>query len=95
LLVAAIQMRLGLIYGNTDNPHTDKAMALEMLNKALKIRLKKYARDHKVIKEVHTPHIPGHTHTHTTHTHTPHTHTLIDIFSPMRVVPCILQISQM
>jgi hypothetical protein len=55
LLVAAIQMRLGLIYGNTDNPHTDKGMALEMLNKALKIRLKKYAPDHKVIKEVSGP----------------------------------------
>lgn len=51
LLVAAIQLRLGLIYGNTDNPHNDKAMALEMLNKALKIRQKKHGSDHKLVKE--------------------------------------------
>lgn len=44
-------MRLGLIHGNTDNPHNDKTKALEMLNLALKIRIKKYGPDHKQVKE--------------------------------------------
>eukprot|EP01089_Gocevia_fonbrunei_P014103 TRINITY_DN3793_c0_g2_i1.p1 TRINITY_DN3793_c0_g2~~TRINITY_DN3793_c0_g2_i1.p1 ORF type:complete len:696 (+),score=119.03 TRINITY_DN3793_c0_g2_i1:3-2090(+) len=50
--ISSIQMRLGIIHGNRDNPQFNITRARELFNSAIAIRIQNNGKDHKSVKEI-------------------------------------------